>query len=321
MRRAAARTARRALAMDTASTTPPCATPATATTFSRAFSCVASRDRDIIIASSSSSSPVSPPSFAAAWTHVRAYASKRTKPRAALTAEDMRTTRVVPVTNATQTLTPEDGTLYGAPPESWETRERAMMTAEAEAELDALLATYAETQVVEDSGLPSMEEILAGVEAEEAEERRARDAERKTEEHAFVRVPIRDSAGRSYGTGKRKTAVARVWLTPGRGEHKVNGKPYDEYFPSPSTRGEMVAPFFVSDTLGLFTATATVRGGGVSGQAQAVRHGISVALQNYDPVFRPALKAAGFLTRDPRVVERKKPGKAKARKSFAWVKR
>ena len=99
---------------------------------------------------------------------------------------------MVKVTDATQTLKPEDGTLYGEAPERWETRERAVMTAEAEAELDALLATYAETRVVEDSGLPSMEEILAGVEAEEAEERRARDVERAAEEEEIGRASCRE---------------------------------------------------------------------------------------------------------------------------------
>ena len=314
------RAARTALSALSRAVDPAHATTATATATTRAFSIAMLRDRGATSSTSfasSSSSTTSP----ASMTRARAYASKRARPQVPLRAEDMGTIRVVKVTDATQTLKPEDGTLYGEAPERWETRERAVMTAEAEAELDALLATYAETRVVEDSGLPSMEEILAGVEAEEAEERRARDVERAAEEEAVVRVPIRDSAGRSYGTGKRKCAVARVWLTPGRGEHKVNGKPYDEYFSAPTMRADMVSPFFVSDTLGLFTATATVHGGGVSGQAQAVRHGISVALQNYDPVFRPALKAAGFLKRDPRVVERKKPGKAKARKSFAWVKR
>ena len=203
-----------------------------------------------------------------------------------------------------------------------------------------MFASYdSERKYVRGSGMPTLEEVLAGERAAETETGEAaadadadaaetgEEEEEEEEEDAvdsnapLARVPVRDAAGRSYGTGKRKTAVARVWLAPGAGEHKVNGKPYDEYFPSPSSRAEMVAPFFVSGTLGMFTLVADVRGGGISGQAQAIRHGVSVALQNYDPAFRPALKAAGYLRRDSRVVERKKPGKAKARKSFAWVKR
>jgi small subunit ribosomal protein S9 len=114
--------------------------------------------------------------------------------------------------------------------------------------------------------------------------------------------PVRDSLGRSYATGKRKDAVARVWVKPGSGKMTVNGKDYEAYFARP-------------------VLMATVKGGGLSGQAGAVRHGISKALQLYEPSLRGALKAAGFLTRDSRVVERKKFGKRKARRSFQFSKR
>jgi len=250
--------------------------------------------------------------------------------RAPVCAEDLRYDRVVPVEDASRALAPVDGTLYGTPPQTWVEREHASWDEEQAKIVDDLFASYdSESKYVRGSGMPTLEEVLAGARAASGEDgEEEEDGEEDSEEEEavdpnapIVRVPIRDAAGRSYGTGKRKTAVARVWLAPGSGEHKVNGKPYDEYFPSPSSRAEMVAPFFVSGTLGLFTVVADVRGGGLSGQAQAIRHGVSVALQNYDPAFRPALKAAGYLRRDPRVVERKKPGKAKARKSFAWVKR
>ena len=244
--------------------------------------------------------------------------------RAPVRAEDLRYDRVVAVEDASRALAPVDGTLYGTPPKTWVEREGASWDDEQAKIVDELFESYdSESKYVRGSGMPTLEEVLAGARAapRQDEEEDGEEEEAVDPNAPLVRVPIRDAAGRSYGTGKRKTAVARVWLAPGSGEHKVNGKPYDEYFPSPSSRAEMVAPFFVSGTLGLFTVVADVRGGGISGQAQAIRHGVSVALQNYDPAFRPALKAAGYLRRDPRVVERKKPGKAKARKSFAWVKR
>ena len=133
--------------------------------------------------------------------------------------------------------------------------------------------------------------------------------------------PVRDSLGRSYATGKRKDAVARVWIKPGSGKVTVNGKPIDAYFARPVLRMILRQPFQVAGVEGEFDVMATVKGGGLSGQAGAVKHGISKALQLYDPALRGALKAAGFLTRDSRVVERKKYGKAKARKSFQFSKR
>ncbi|MEM6565925.1 MAG: 30S ribosomal protein S9 [Pseudomonadota bacterium] len=141
------------------------------------------------------------------------------------------------------------------------------------------------------------------------------------EAEVVQREPVRDELGRSYATGKRKDAVARVWIKPGSGNVTVNGKPQNEYFARPVLQMILAQPFSVSGTEGQFDVVATVKGGGLSGQAGAVKHGISKALQLYDPSLRGALKAAGFLTRDSRVVERKKYGKAKARKSFQFSKR
>ena len=140
-------------------------------------------------------------------------------------------------------------------------------------------------------------------------------------EPAIIREPQRDDLGRSYATGKRKDAVARVWIRPGSGKVMVNGKEINVYFARPVLQMILRQPFQVAGVDGQFDVTATVKGGGLSGQAGAVKHGISKALQLYDPSLRAALKAAGFLTRDSRVVERKKYGKAKARKSFQFSKR
>ncbi len=135
------------------------------------------------------------------------------------------------------------------------------------------------------------------------------------------REPVRDSLGRAYATGKRKDAVARVWIKPGSGKVTVNGKPQNEYFARPVLQMILAQPFSITNTVDQFDVIATVKGGGLSGQAGAVKHGVSKALQLYEPALRGALKAAGFLTRDSRVVERKKYGKAKARKSFQFSKR
>ncbi len=140
-------------------------------------------------------------------------------------------------------------------------------------------------------------------------------------ETVVSREPVRDDLGRSYATGKRKDAVARVWIKPGSGKVTVNGKDMDAYFARPVLQMILRQPFTVAGVDGQFDVQATVKGGGLSGQAGAVKHGISKALQLYDPSLRGALKAAGFLTRDSRVVERKKYGKAKARKSFQFSKR
>jgi small subunit ribosomal protein S9 len=133
--------------------------------------------------------------------------------------------------------------------------------------------------------------------------------------------PKRDALGRSYASGRRKNAVARVWIKPGKGEITVNGRKVVQYFARPVLRMLLTQPFLVADRYNQFDVTCTVTGGGLSGQAGAVRHGISKALTFYEPDLRVILKAAGFLTRDPRVVERKKYGKAKARRSFQFSKR
>ncbi|EBA10842.1 30S ribosomal protein S9 [Roseobacter sp. CCS2] len=140
-------------------------------------------------------------------------------------------------------------------------------------------------------------------------------------ETAITREPVRDDLGRSYATGKRKDAVARVWIKPGSGKVTVNGKDMDTYFARPVLQMILRQPFQVAGVVDQFDVMATVAGGGLSGQAGAVKHGVSKALQLYDPTLRAALKAAGFLTRDSRVVERKKYGKRKARRSFQFSKR
>jgi small subunit ribosomal protein S9 len=140
-------------------------------------------------------------------------------------------------------------------------------------------------------------------------------------EVAPKREPKRDVLGRSYATGRRKDAVARVWIRPGKGEIVINGRKAAQYFARPVLRMLITQPFLVADRYNQFDVFATVNGGGLSGQAGAVRHGISRALTYYEPDLRGILKVAGFLTRDPRTVERKKYGKAKARRSFQFSKR
>jgi small subunit ribosomal protein S9 len=138
---------------------------------------------------------------------------------------------------------------------------------------------------------------------------------------AILREQEIDAQGRSYATGRRKDAVARVWLKPGSGKITVNGRDQEVYFARPTLRLVINQVFSVSDRVGAYDIVCTVKGGGLSGQAGAVRHGISQALAKYEPLLRSAVKAEGFLTRDSRVVERKKYGKAKARKSFQFSKR
>jgi small subunit ribosomal protein S9 len=140
-------------------------------------------------------------------------------------------------------------------------------------------------------------------------------------ENLAPREPVRDELGRTYATGKRKDAVARVWIKPGSGKVSVNGKDQDAYFARPVLRLILRQPMQIAGVEGQFDVVATVKGGGLTGQAGAVKHGISKALQLYEPSLRSALKAAGFLTRDSRVVERKKYGKRKARRSFQFSKR
>jgi small subunit ribosomal protein S9 len=136
-----------------------------------------------------------------------------------------------------------------------------------------------------------------------------------------VREPKKDAQGRSYATGKRKNAVARVWIKAGSGKITVNGRVLETYFARPVLRMLINQPFQVANRVGNFDVECTVAGGGLSGQAGAVRHGISKALTYFEPGLRSPLKAGGFLTRDSRVVERKKYGKAKARRSFQFSKR
>jgi small subunit ribosomal protein S9 len=133
--------------------------------------------------------------------------------------------------------------------------------------------------------------------------------------------PKRDQWGRSYATGKRKIAIARVWIKPGTGKFSVNGRDVAAYFARPVLRMVINQPFIVANRRDQFDVVCTVNGGGLSGQAGAVRHGISKALSLYEPGLRPVLKKGGFLTRDARVVERKKYGRAKARRRFQFSKR
>ncbi len=130
-----------------------------------------------------------------------------------------------------------------------------------------------------------------------------------------------DKHGRAYATGRRKDAVARVWLKPGSGKIVVNGREQEVYFARPSLRLVINQPFGLTERVGQYDVIATVKGGGLSGQAGAVLHGIAQALSRYEPALRTTVKRAGFLTRDSRVVERKKYGKAKARRSFQFSKR
>jgi small subunit ribosomal protein S9 len=138
---------------------------------------------------------------------------------------------------------------------------------------------------------------------------------------AVLREQQLDKYGRAYATGRRKDAVARVWLKPGSGKIVINGREQDVYFARPTLRLIINQVFDVTDRRGQYDVEATVKGGGLSGQAGAVRHGISTALTRYEPALRTTVKREGFLTRDPRVVERKKYGRAKARRSFQFSKR
>ena len=138
---------------------------------------------------------------------------------------------------------------------------------------------------------------------------------------AVLREQQLDKYGRAYATGRRKDAVARVWLKPGTGKIEVNGRDQSIYFARPTLRLVINQPFDVTERNGQYDVVATVKGGGLSGQAGAVKHGIAQALSRSEPTLRTAVKREGFLTRDPRVVERKKYGRAKARRSFQFSKR
>lgn len=136
-----------------------------------------------------------------------------------------------------------------------------------------------------------------------------------------VREPVRDKFGRAYATGRRKDASAKVWLKAGSGKITINGRDIEKYFGRPVLRMIINQPFVITNRVGQFDAVISVSGGGLSGQAGAIRHGLSRCLDNYEPELHSLLKKAGFLTRDPRVVERKKYGKAKARRSYQFSKR
>lgn len=140
-------------------------------------------------------------------------------------------------------------------------------------------------------------------------------------EAAPLPEPKIDDLGRAYATGKRKNSIARVWIKPGNGKVTINGRDQEVYFARPVLRLIIRQPFEAAERVDSYDVIATVKGGGLSGQAGAVRHGISKALTYYEPALRPPLKAGGFMTRDSRVVERKKYGRAKARRSFQFSKR
>ncbi|GAA3890753.1 30S ribosomal protein S9 [Sphingomonas limnosediminicola] len=140
-------------------------------------------------------------------------------------------------------------------------------------------------------------------------------------ESAPLREQQLDKQGRAYATGRRKDAIARVWLKPGSGKILVNGREQEVYFARPTLRLVINQPFDVADRKDQYDVVATVVGGGLSGQAGAVKHGIAQALTRYEPALRTVVKQAGFLTRDSRAVERKKYGRAKARRSFQFSKR
>lgn len=146
-------------------------------------------------------------------------------------------------------------------------------------------------------------------------------AKASDEEAPAKREPKLDKLGRAYATGRRKDAVARVWIKKGSGKVTVNGRDQAKYFARQTQRLILNQPFLIVNAVGHYDVICTVKGGGLSGQAGAVRHGISRALENYDPANRPALKKAGMITRDSRVVERKKVGKHKARRTKQWAKR
>ncbi len=168
------------------------------------------------------------------------------------------------------------------------------------------------------AGLAEISEAAKATEATEAAEAAETPA---LAEEAPLPDPKIDDKGRSYATGKRKDAVARVWIKPGPGKFTINGRDLETYFARPVLRMLINQPFAVTEREGQYDVICTVKGGGLSGQAGAVKNGISRALTFYEPGLRPALKKEGFLTRDSRVVERKKYGRRKARRSFQFSKR
>jgi small subunit ribosomal protein S9 len=160
------------------------------------------------------------------------------------------------------------------------------------------------------------EEALKMKEEEEAKRRRWIENAKPP-----VRVPDIDERGRAYGRGGRKTSPARVWIQPGQGNITVNRREFLDYFPRESDRELILSPFIATNTCGKFDVTVAVEGGGVTGKAGAIRHGIARALEKYNPDYRPPMKRLGFMTRDARMVERKKIGLKKARRAPQWVRR
>ena len=171
------------------------------------------------------------------------------------------------------------------------------------------------------SDLADLKDIAGDAPAADAAAAAEGMAEVTAESTAPLREQEVDDLGRSYATGRRKDAVARVWIKPGKGTITVNGRDQEVYFARPTLRLVINQPFAIGEREGQYDVVATVKGGGLSGQAGAVKHGISQALSKYEPALRSTMKAAGFLTRDSRVVERKKYGRAKARRSFQFSKR
>ena len=176
-------------------------------------------------------------------------------------------------------------------------------------------------EALEEAQKAAAAEEAAGAEAPAGDAATADDAVAAAEPAVDDNAPKLDEHGRSYATGKRKDAVARVWIKPGSGKITVNGRDVEIYFARPVLRMMIGQPFAVAERVDQYDVLATVTGGGLSGQAGAVRHGISKALTIYEPGLRPVLKSGGFLTRDSRVVERKKYGRRKARRSFQFSKR
>ena len=178
------------------------------------------------------------------------------------------------------------------------------------------LAALTQEQPAAEAPAPAAEATHAAAPAEEAPA-----APQPPVEAAPLREQQLDKHGRAYATGRRKDAIARVWLKPGSGKIVVNGREQEVYFARPTLRLVINQPFGVADREGQYDVVATVVGGGLSGQAGAVKHGIAQALTRYEPALRTVVKQAGFLTRDSRAVERKKYGRAKARRSFQFSKR
>ena len=201
---------------------------------------------------------------------------------------------------------------------------------EAEAEAPAE-ASEAEAEAPAEAEPEAPAAPARAAERQSSDGRRSRRDEEPVDDHgvanqgpqikAILREQQLDKQGRAYATGRRKDAVARVWLKPGTGKIIVNGRDQEVYFARPTLRLIINQVFDIADRKGQYDVIATVTGGGLSGQAGAVRHGISTALTRYEPALRSAVKKEGFLTRDPRVVERKKYGRAKARRSFQFSKR